>query len=154
MRTSASLLLVFLTFGGNATQAYAQTSASGEEAVIRSLEERVISRLLKRDTLALSDLWSEHFVVNAPANRVAPNRSAVFGLIREGMINYSSFESTIEFIRVDGDLAIVMGAETVKPIGKAPMAGQTVKRRFTHIWQKDDDGWRLVARHANLLARP
>ncbi len=153
MRTRASLLLIFLTFGGTATLAYAQAAASGEEATIRSLEERVTSGVLRRDTLALRKLWSEHFVVNAPANRVAPNRSTVFDLIRQGMIHYSSFESTIEYIRVDGDLAIVMGAETVRPTGKAPLAGQTVKRRFTHIWQ-NDDGWRLVARHANMLARP
>jgi ketosteroid isomerase-like protein len=93
-------------------------------------------------------------VVNAPANRVAPNRHAVFDLIRQGRIHYSSFEATIEHIRVDSDLAIVMGAETVRPTGKAPLAGQTVNRRYTHVWRKGDDGWRLIARHANLLARP
>jgi ketosteroid isomerase-like protein len=153
MRARASLLLALLTLGGSATPTYSQESASGEEAAIRSLEERVTSGLLRRDTLALMQLWSQHFVVNAPANRVAPNRRAVFDLIGRGLIHYSSFESTIEFIRVDGDLAIVMGAETVRPTGKAPFAGQTVKRRFTHIWKKDD-GWRLVARHANILARP
>ena len=150
MRTSASLMLVFLTFGGTVTPAYAQASGSGEEATIRSLEERVTSGVLKRDTVALRELWSEHFAVNAPANRVTPNRSAVFGLIGQGIIHYASFEPTIEYIRVDGDLAVVMGAETVKPTGKALLAGQTVKRRFTHIWQKEDR-WRLVARHANLL---
>jgi ketosteroid isomerase-like protein len=153
MRGRASVLLVFLTFGGRATLAYPQASASSEEAVIRSLEERVTSGVLKRDTLALRDLWSEHFVVNAPANRVVPNRSAVFDLIQKGMIHYSSFEPTIEYIRVDRDLAIVMGTEIVQPTGKAPFAGQTVKRRFTHIWQKND-GWRLVARHANVPTRP
>lgn len=150
MRTSASLLLVFLTFGG-AKLAFAQGSVSDEEAAIRSLEERVRSDVLNRDTLALMSVWSEHFVVNAPANRVAPNRRAVFDLIRQGMIHYSSFEATIEHIRVDGDLAIVMGAETVRPIGKAPLAGQTVKRRFTHLWQKQGGSWRLIARHANII---
>ena len=153
MSTSASLLLVFLFFGGSATLAYAQGSGSDEEAAIRSLDERTRAGVLRRDTAALLDLWSEHFVVNAPANRVVPNRRAVFDLIRQGIIHYSSFDATIEHLRVDGDLAIVMGAETVRPIGKAPLSGQTVKRRFTHVWRKGDDGWRLIARHANILPR-
>jgi ketosteroid isomerase-like protein len=151
MRTKAALLLVFLTFGGSVTHAYAQGSASDEEAAIRSLEERARSGVLNRDTLALKSIWSEDFTVNAPANRVVPNRRAVFDLIRQGMIHYSSFEATIEHIRVDGDLAIVMGAETVRPTGRARLAGQTVNRRFTHVWRKGEGGWRLIARHANII---
>ena len=45
--------------------------------------------------------------------------------------------SPIEFIRIDRNIAIVMGAETVQPIGDAPLAGKTVQRRFTNIWKKD-----------------
>jgi hypothetical protein len=46
-----------------------------------------------------------------------------------------------------------MGAETVRPIGKAPLAGQTVKRRFTNIWSREGGTWRLIARHANVIPR-
>ncbi len=151
MKPIASLLLVLLSLSGGATLAQGQGPPSDDEAAIRSLEERVRSDVLNQDTLALMSVWSEHFVVNAPANRVAPDRRAVFDLIRQGMIHYSSFEATIEHIRVDGDLAIVMGAETVRPIGKSPLAGQTVKRRFTHLWRKDAGSWRLIARHANVI---
>ena len=42
--------------------------------------------------------------------------------------------------------AIVMGAETITP---ARDGARSVQRRFTHIWQRDAGGWRLVARHAN-----
>lgn len=85
---------------------------------------------------------------------MAPNRQVVFDLLRQGMIHYSSFEAAIEHIRVDGDITIVMGAETVRPIGKAPLAGQTVKRRFTHVWRKEAGSWRLIARHANVIPSP
>ncbi len=151
MNMKASLLLVLLAFSGGATLAQGQGSASGDEAAIRSLEARGTSGVLNRDTLALMSVWSEHFMVNAPRNRVAPNRHAVFDLLQQGLIHYSSFEPTIERIRVDGDIAIVMGAETVRPIGKAPLAGQTVKRRFTHIWRKQAGSWRVIARHANVI---
>jgi ketosteroid isomerase-like protein len=49
-------------------------------------------------------------------------------------------------------MAIIMGAETLQPIGDAPRAGQTVQRRFTNIWRREAGSWRLVARHANVIA--
>jgi len=150
MRTVRVLLLTLAISGG---AAHAQSAGPGgeDEATIRSLEEQGRLGVLKRDTLALKSVWSENFMVNAPANRIAPNRGVVFGLIASGMIHYASFESTIERVRVDRDIAIVMGAETVRPTGRAPLAGETVKRRFTHVWQKDGERWRLIARHSNVI---
>jgi ketosteroid isomerase-like protein len=29
-----------------------------------------------------------------------------------------------------------------------------LQRRFTHVWRKTSGTWRLVARHANDIARP
>jgi ketosteroid isomerase-like protein len=76
--------------------------------------------------------------------------------VRAGIINFSSFERQIEFIRVDGDFATVMGLETVQPITDAPTAGlkagQSIQRRFTNIWKRDGDTWRLFIRHANVIA--
>lgn len=129
------------------------TGAADEEA-IRALEEQVRLGVLNQDLESLTSVWSENFMVNNPANRVSPNRAFVFDLIRAGRIHYTSFESRIEALRVDGDLAIVMGAETVVPTGQAPHAGQTVERRFTHVWQRHGDTWLLAARHANELPLP
>jgi hypothetical protein len=72
-----------------------------------------------------------------------------------GVINFSTFERQIEFIRVDGDFVIIMGLETVKPFSDAPsaglVAGQAVKRRFTNVWKNEAGTWRLFARHANVI---
>ena len=57
----------------------------------------------------------------------------------------------IETIAFQGDTAIVMGKETVKPDGKAPGAGQTILRRYTNVWMKRDGKWLLIARHANII---
>ena len=65
-----------------------------------------------------------------------------------GIINFSSFERTIKFMRIAEDF------DTLKPIGNAPLAGQTVRRRFTNIWKKEGDTWRLWARHANVIPAP
>lgn len=127
---------------------------AADEAAIRAVEERERAAVLDRDVAALGQLWSEHLVVNTPANRISPDRSAVFDLLRRGAIHYSSFERSIERVRIDGDLAIVMGAETIRPAADAPRAGQTVQRRFTHVWRKEGEGWLLIARHSNVIAAP
>ena len=155
-----ALLLSLAIISATAQQIVAQTPAQGtraaatpavvrDEARIRSLEEQERTAVLKQDLAALERIWSESYMVNAPMNVIAPNRAVVLDIFRQGLAHYASFDRKIEEIRFDGDLAIVMGAETVQPIGKAPLAGQTVQRRFTHIWKKEAGDWRLIARHAN-----
>lgn len=124
----------------------------GNEAAIRALEEAERLGVLNQDFPALEAIWSEHFMVNSPFNQVAPHRAVVLEIFRQGLADYSSFDRRIEQIRFDGDIAIVMGGETVQPTGNAPQAGQTVQRRFTHIWKHEDGSWRLIARHANNIA--
>jgi hypothetical protein len=127
------------------------TTVIPDEATIRSLEEQERMGVLNQDVQALERVWSEHFMVNTPTNQISPNRSIVVDLVEKGIIHYSSFERNIEQITFNGAIAIVMGGETVQPTGIAPLAGQTVERRFTHIWQYDGATWRLVARHANVI---
>jgi hypothetical protein len=136
------LILSFLLLAGCTTVIH-------DEETIRVLEEQERMGVLNQDVRALERVWSEQFMVNAPGNLISPNRDVVVDLVGQGIIHYSSFERRIEQIRFNGDIAIVMGGETVQPTGNAPLAGQTVERRFTHIWKYDGASWRLVVRHAN-----
>ena len=72
-------------------------------------------------------------------------------LIRNGTIDYSSFARDIETILFHDNVLIVMGSETITPVNKAPFAGQTVRRRYTHFWMRRNGAWRLTARHANVV---
>ncbi len=148
-RTAVQLIAGLAIAGPAAAQA--PPAASPEDAAIRALEERVRLGVLARDTSALRELWAPTFAVNAPVNRVTPSRAAVFGLLTQGLVHYSSYETTIEFLQVDGSIAVVMGAEVVRPTGRAFRAGETLQRRYTHIWRKDDGRWLLIARHANIV---
>lgn len=121
-----------------------------DEQTVRSLDDQERMAALKRDVPALERLWSDEFTVNAPTNEVVIGKRAVLDtFIHRGVINFSSFERAIELMRVDGDFAFIMGAETVQPTGDAPLSGQTVHRRFTNIWKNEAGTWRLFARHAN-----
>jgi ketosteroid isomerase-like protein len=63
-----------------------------------------------------------------------------------------------------GSVAAYAGAQTTAPDSTAEatireldnqeLAGQTVHRRFTNVWKKEGDTWRLWARHANVIPAP
>lgn len=134
------------------TAVSAQTPARDSvDAIIRRLDAAEAQGLLRRDSTALRRIWAPDFTVNNPRNSITRGAEEVIALIRNGTIDYSSFARDIEAILFYGDVVIVMGAETITPVNKAPFAGQTVHRRFTHFWMRRDGEWRLTARHANVV---
>ncbi|HEX6251323.1 MAG TPA: nuclear transport factor 2 family protein [Gemmatimonadaceae bacterium] len=138
-------VLIVLTLWSCATTAPARSPA-GEDAVIRGLEDQERAALLNRDTVALQRMWAPGFIVNSPLNQISRDRGVVLDLVRRGLIHYSAFDRRIEEVRIMGNIAIVMGAESATP---ARAGARAVPRRFTHVWQRDAGAWRLVARHAN-----
>ena len=121
------------------------------EQEIRKLDLTEADGLLRKDVAVLEKLWAEDFTVNNPRNGISNGRKEVLELIRTGIIDYSFFVRDIETMLFHGNTVIVMGLETIKPVGKAPFAGQTVRRRFTNIWMKRKGKWLLTARHANII---
>ena len=129
---------------------------NSDEEVVRLLDDRERIAALDRDVSALEGLWSDGLILNAPNNQVVVGKRAVLDMfVRAGIINFSSFERHIEFMRADGALVFIMGLETVQPISDAPsaglFAGQAIKRRFTNVWKDEGDAWRLFIRHANVI---
>ncbi|MBC7827666.1 MAG: nuclear transport factor 2 family protein [Chitinophagaceae bacterium] len=133
--------------------AYLYAQDTSAESEIRKLEEKERQAVLKKDTIVLAQLWGKDFMVNAPTNRVvlAGNRVAERPVIAQ--MSYSSFTREVEEILVKGDIVFSMGNEVVVPAGDNPKAGQTIKRRYTNIWMKQNGDWKLVARHANQICQ-
>ena len=149
MKTMALLVLPLLIVLEGGALAQGQSSA---EATVRSLDDDERIAALKGDTTALERLWSEQFVANGPNNKVVADKRALLN----ALVPRSSYDRQIEFIRVDGDFAVLMGLETLVAVTDAPgvglAAGQPTRRRFTHVWKREGDTWRLYARHANVIA--
>jgi ketosteroid isomerase-like protein len=132
---------------------YAQSKDAEIESAIRELEKKEHTAMLRQDAVALQQIWASDFMVNAPFNRIIMGSQEVIDLVKKGAINYSSFTRNIEQVMVKGNIVITMGSEEVVPKGNSPDAGKTIKRRYTNIWIKHNDTWRLTARHANEVAR-
>ena len=121
------------------------------ESEIRRLENLERESVLKGDSAALFDkIWSPKMVVNTPANIVGTVEGTKAHL-RSGDLNYLLFERNIEKITFNGNVAIVMGGETIKPQGKQLNAGKVVTRRFTNVWMFSNNSWSIIARQATII---
>lgn len=107
-----------------------------------------------QDVDAVAAVSARDLIVNTPANRVA-RLETVIGFFKGGRMNYESLDVTIEGVDARGDHVVLMGEEVVTPkeTSPNPNAGKTVRRRFTDVWRKEDDGqWRLTIRHATITS--
>ena len=136
-----------------ATISYIASSAQSiDEAFVRNLDNEERLAVLRGDSSSLfTKYWSADMIVNTPAN-VTGTVEGTKKHVRDGKLDYATFDRDIEKISILENVAIVMGLETLKPQGKSDNVGKTVKRRFTNIWMKQKDGWRLVARQATIIA--
>ncbi len=136
-------LCVLMTVNSSAQQS--------DEAIIRNLENAEREAILKGDTAMLSELMSTQIIVQNPENAIVDFKK-IMSRIKDGKINYSSFERRIDSIAFVGNIAIVMGLETLIPQGGTLNAEKTVKRRFTNIWMKENDTWKLTVRQATIIS--
>lgn len=120
------------------------------ESEIRRLEHMEVQAVLDKDTATLLTLWDKEYVVNAPDNKI--NFAGKTTLDRPVLKrSRTSFTRDIEQIIVRGNTVFSMGNETVVSTDDQTNLQQTLKRRYTNIWMKQGDSWKLVARHANVI---
>ena len=148
MRATAAALFLALA----APAALAQAPVSADDAAVRAMETRQKDAILAGDLAELERLWDASYVVNNPQNGVS-QRADTLTRVKDGLISYTAYELQIDRITFSGDLAIMMGAETVTP-KRGPMAGKTVRRRYTDIWRRRGSGWNAIARQATILNPP
>jgi uncharacterized protein (TIGR02246 family) len=148
IRIATIILLVM----ASSVQAQSAKTNDDLEQEIRKLDDAMAAAVLANDLPALEKLWADDLTVNAPTNQLRRGKKEVLALVRAGMLDYASIDRNVEAVLLYKDTAIVMGSETVRPRGKAPFAGQTVRRRFTNIWIRRNGQWQLTARHASIVS--
>lgn len=119
----------------------------GWEDEIRSLEEKARLAFLAADATTLAELWDDSLVVNSPLN-IINDKARVLDLLASGRIRHTRDDVVIERVSRFGDVAVVMGRDTVD----GPPHGELMERRFTNIWQLRDGAWIMIARHAQVIA--
>lgn len=120
------------------------------EQELRRLNTAECDAFLHRNPKALANLWSDDLVVTNPLNKFVTKQQIV-GMVESGFLVITSYDRSIEYVRVYGDTVIVAGRETVVWGGKMPNAGKAEHLRFTAVWMKQARRWQEVARHANIV---
>lgn len=121
------------------------------ETEIRNLEETEGQSWVKKDTSMLFQLFSPQLVVNTPLNRCATLQE-IKQLTRMGKIDLSYSKKMIEKITFINGMAVVMGQDIIKPRGNMKDAGKTVTRRYTDVWEKAQNKWKLIIRQATIIS--
>jgi hypothetical protein len=111
---------------------------------------RLGKAIVTHDEAGVKAVWAEDLVVNAPNNAIL-RRDAVIAALRSDLLDYRDFHKIIEYVGAHSDATIVMGYDTMIPLG-GPDQGKPILRRFTDIWMKDGDDWKLIARQATIAA--
>ncbi len=122
-----------------------------KESDIKNLENTEGEAWVKKDSITLYKLFSPDLIVNSPLNKVV-NLEILKMLMRTGKVDISSSEKKIDKVSFIRDMAIVMGSDIVTPQGAMDNAGKTVTRRYTDVWIKGTDGWRLTIRQATIIS--
>jgi len=149
MRLSIGLVSMLVAVSACAVRA---PIGSSWEQDIRAAEQRHVAAFRSNDAATIDAILADDFLVNSP-RYVVLDKTQLMGMVRSGVLNAASFNQSIEHIRRYGDIAVVMGADTISFAAPAPNAGRQINRRFTDIWRFQDGGWRFVARHANPICQ-
>lgn len=150
-------LLSFLTFP--AIAGWKATTPAAEEAVktpmiAQALEatSRFDKAILEKNETVFESMFADDAVVNNPFNRIASKQDAVNNL-KTGLIDYTTLERSVEYAATRGEHEVVlMGEETLTPVGKAKFANKIVRRRTTEIWSNVTGTWQLSLRQATIYS--
>jgi hypothetical protein len=125
-----------------------------DEATIRQLDSLDVVAFLKNDTSTMvNKIWAKDYVVMNPFNNILVVKD-VLKLMSNQKITQIPFKRTIEKITFANNTAFVMGIE-IPDVSKAAAGvpkSVSSPRRFTNVWTKYPEGWRLTGRQATNIA--
>jgi hypothetical protein len=148
MKKTFTLILVSILCSYNIVSAQSGKQLKKTEVHVRILDSLHAAAVLSGKLDEMDKYWTKDFIVTNPFNEI--DRA---DRVRNGSVTYASFQRICEAVKIHGNTAILMGREVVVPKGKSPGAGKTINRRYTNIWMKTGNRWRLVARHASVICQ-
>ena len=132
-----------------------------DEAVKAALDsqDRMLEHMLNGDAEAFGELISEEFVASDPSNTIR-HRDDLIALVASGRLKYESIDTSIDYAdQLGDDLVVVMGTESTSQ-SAVPVDGElrntalsnTLIRRFTNVYRKEQGVWRLLIKQSTIIA--
>jgi ketosteroid isomerase-like protein len=120
--------------------------AESTRELVRRLNKEFEQTEVRGDVEALGRIFDDDLVWTSPRGQVADKQKALE--IASGVVEYDLYESEEMDVRLYGDeeeVAVVVGK--VHREGRAGEEGQDIggRSRYTRVWARRPEGWRLVA---------
>ena len=146
-----SSLMIGSLFLLAAVSAHAQPDSRSQRNVIeeiRKVDGERIQAQINADAVALDRIYADDFIGIGPSG-TRRTKKDVLADFTSGSLKFQSITTDDVEIRVYGNAAVETGLSTMK----GQDAGKVVpgKNRFTRVWIKQSDRWRLVANHYSNL---
>lgn len=148
-----AVMMVPAMAGWRATTPQAKESVRKPRiAAVLEAATRFDNAILKKDAVAFESLFADDAVVNNPFNKIARKSDALKNF-RTGLIDYTSLNRSIEYAALRGEHEVLlMGEETLTPVGKAKFANKHIRRRTTEIWTDASGTWQLLVHQATIYS--
>ena len=135
-----------------------ETDDAAVKAALDS-QDRMLEHILNGDAEAFGELISEEFVASDPSNTIR-HRDDLIALVASGRLKYESIDMSIDYAdQLGDDLVVVMGTESTSQ-SAVPVDGElrntalsnTLIRRFTNVYRKEQGVWRLLIKQSTIIA--
>ena len=132
-------------------QGTAGTQRSNIEQVIRQLDGERIQAQIGADAAALDRIYADDFIGVGPSGTVRTKKQVILDFT-SGTLKFQSITTDEVQVRVYENTAVETGLSTMDGQDN----GKAVPRntRFTRVWVKQQDYWRLVANHYSVRSAP
>ena len=132
-------------------QSTVATQRSNIEQVIRQLDGERIQAQIGADAAALDRIYADDFIGVGPSGTVRTKKQVILDFT-SGTLKFQSITTDEVQVRVYENTAVETGLSTMDGQDN----GKAVPRntRFTRVWVKQQDFWRLVANHYSVRSAP
>ena len=121
------------------------------EATIQALEAELRMAQLQSDVSALERLIDDALLFTGPEGTLA-TKADDLALHRERVVQFTTHEpSDVQFLVVTDDVVVV--ALRTRLAGQFRAVDFAGDYRYTRVWVRREDGWRIVAGHVSALPR-
>ena len=143
----AVLALTVAPMGVGQKQSAGGSHQTSVEEVIRKLDNERIQAQIHADATALDRIYADDFIGVGPSGTVR-TKPQVISDFTSGNLKFQSITTDEVQVRVYENTAVETGLSTM--VGQDN--GKAVPRdvRFTRVWIKQQERWRLVANHYSL----
>ena len=118
------------------------------EQVIRNLDHDRIQAQIHADLIALDRIYAPDFIGVGPSGMVR-TKPQVISDFKSGELRFQSITTDDVQVRVYGNAAVETGRSTMN--GQDHSKAVPRDTRFTRVWVKQQDRWRLVANHYSVI---